>query len=636
MFRTLCISSCVILACLSQIAPAQDDDLVIWWKLDETSGNRANDSSGHHTHGYLRGDPAWVTGVSDGGLALDGKNDYVAVSNAYYSRVGLVDVTVCTWIRTSKEEDQVIFSFDRNEYWRLEINGAAGKPGAIGWDVMTDVGQVDLAGRTRVDDGQWHHVAGVFDRGRIAIYVDGQVDATTQAGSTFGTGNRRFGFVGVGSEATGYDGEKAPETYFDGELDDIRLYTRALSIEEIQEIALQNSNNDDCKNATPIGEVEALAFDTMDATHDGPGLFIRSPNIWYRYTAGCTGQATISLCGSQFDTMVAVYAGGDCDPGPDRLLAYNDDFCGYQSEVTINVTAGETYLIEVGGYDQHVGQGVLSITCEGGVDAEHDLGDAPDSAGDDAFMTAYTWLDQDASEAHFPTVFVDSEGRSVGPLHLEPLAVAHLGETVTREDEADSGDDEDSVNNIDPAGDESDLDGGDDGVVFPIAMPHGGWAHIDYIVNVVTPGTDLWVNVWCDFNRDGDWDDSTDTDPDMVCDAGPVSEWAVQNQLLFDLPAGLNHLTAPAFLAWHPAKGPDEIWMRITLSEKPWRGGDNPEGLGNGGSGPAEGYDFGETEDYRFVPEQACTLCQDLNGDGVVDVDDLIELMYQWLDCCTE
>ena len=122
----------------------------------------------------------------------------------------------------------------------------------------------------------------------------------------------------------------------------------------------------------------------------------------------------------------------------------------------------------------------------------------------------------------------------------------------------------------------------------------------------------------------------------MGCDDQPVSEWAVQNQLLFDLPVGLHQIRTPAFAAWHPVKGPEEIWMRITLSERPWRGGQNPGLLGNGGSGPAEGYEIGETEDYNFVPGQDCILCKDLNGDGQIDFDDLIELMYTWIDCCLD
>jgi hypothetical protein len=643
MFRSLILGICIAFLCLVHPAIATDHgrdadpDFVGWWKLDETSGTVASDSSGRNFRGVLRNGPTWIEGIDGGALEFDGRNDYVAIANVYYGRIANPQVTVALWVRTESEDDQILLSFDRSEYWRLEINGAVAEPGRIGWSLMTDAGQADLAGQTRIDDGQWHHVASVFDRGAVSIYIDGKLDASKRHGTTFGTGNPRFGFFGVGSEATNFDGDKGPENYLKGALDDVRLYTRALSAAEIGQLAAPaGQDNDDCRNAQPVGDVLDLPFDTTQATHDGQGIVMRSPNLWYRYSPACTGIATVSLCGSQFDTMVAVYRGTECFPGPDRLIAANDDACGLQSEVTFDAAAGQEYLIEVGGYGQAVGQGVLTLACEAVANAEFDLGDAPDSSGSGARMTAYVSASQGTVDAHFPTVARDASGRPSGPLHIDPLGVAHLGEAVTLENEADRGTDEDQINNIDPARDKADQDGADDGVILPIVMPQAGWASFDYLVNVVTPGTDLWVNVWCDFNRDGDWDDDSTTNPEMDAGSKPISEWAVRNQYLFDLPAGLHQISTPAFRSWHPVKGPEEIWMRITLSEQPWKGGENPSVMGNGGSGPAEGYAIGETEDYRFVPELDCVLCQDLNEDGKIDFDDLIELMYDWIDNCME
>lgn len=642
MFRSLTLCMCGILLCAACPALSADSDrsadpdFVGWWKLDETSGAVASDSSGRNFRGILRGGPVWTEGIDGGALRFDGRDDYVAISNVYYGRLANPQVTVALWVRTRNENDQILFSFDRNEYWRLEINGTAAEAGRIGWSLMTDAGQADLAGRTRIDDGQWHHVAGVFDRGAISIYIDGKLDAGMRLGATFGTGNPRFGFLGVGSEATRFDGDKAPENYLDGTLDDVRLYTRALTAVEIGRLATPvEQDNDDCANAKPVADVVNLPFDTSRATHDGRGVVMRSPNLWYRYSPACTGVATVSLCGSEFDTTVAVYRGTECYPGPSRLIAANRNACGFQSEVAFDAVAGQEYLIEVGGHGQAVGKGVLTLACEAVVNAQFDLGDAPDSTGG-ARMTAYVSTGQGAVEARFPTIARDATGRPSGPLHLDPLSVAHLGKAVTLENEADQGADEDQVNNIDPARNRADQDGADDGVIFPVAMPQCGWASFDYRVNVVEPGTDLWVNVWCDFNRDGDWDDDSTSDPGMGCGERPVSEWAVRNQYLFGLPAGLHRVSTPAFMSWHPDKGPEHIWMRITLSEQPWKGGENPTVTSNGGSGPAEGYEIGETEDYRFVPESDRPLCQDLNGDGKIDFEDLIELINTWWDNCME
>jgi hypothetical protein len=56
--------------------------------------------------------------------------------------------------------------------------------------------------------------------------------------------------------------------------------------------------------------------------------------------------------------------------------------------------------------------------------------------------------------------------------------------------------------------------------------------------------------------------------------------------------------------------------------------------LGNGGSGPNNGYAVGETEDLYFIPETTATICQDFNGDGVINMDDLQSFVNEWLANC--
>jgi len=92
-----------------------------------------------------------------------------------------------------------------------------------------------------------------------------------------------------------------------------------------------------------LGNVSNLTFNTTGATFDGPEACNQhnSPNLWYVYTATCTGTATISLCGSSFDTLLAVYSGTAC--ANLTLIGCNDDFCNQQSQLTINVVAGKNY-----------------------------------------------------------------------------------------------------------------------------------------------------------------------------------------------------------------------------------------------------------------------------------------------------
>jgi len=397
-------------------------------------------------------------------------------------------------------------------------------------------------------------------------------------------------------------------------------------------------SKDDCSDAKPIGDVTDLAFDTTDATFDGPGRCMTSPNIWYIYTASCTGDATVSLLGSSYDTMLAVYKGSTCYPAASDLIECNDDAgSAYQSEITFSAVSGNQYLIEVGGYGSATGQGILNVSCSGQVvvSSKNDLGDAPDSTNNSGDVMLTSGIPAGV-EAHYPTVFNDGSGLGpYGPYHVNEEMVAYLGKTITHETEADQGWDEDQVSNIIPRlPNGPNRDGGDDGVAVPLALPDCGWATIEYTVTVVQPGTDLWVNVWLDFNRDGDWDDTLTN-----CLAGPTPEWAVQNQFLFGLSAGEHKIRTPAFLCWHNPSGLQKIWMRITLAEQPWTGGSNPGQLGNAGSGPQAKYAIGETEDYYFTPDttgggEDCPLCHDVNGDGTIDIDDLAALTAQWLANC--
>jgi GEVED domain/Dockerin type I domain len=120
--------------------------------------------------------------------------------------------------------------------------------------------------------------------------------------------------------------------------------------------------NDDWQYAQAIGDVSDLAFATISATFDGPGGCQTAPNIWYCYTATCTGNATASLCGSGFDTKIAVYDGCG-DPATLTQLACNDDYCSLQSQATFPVVSGQSYLIEVGAYGTNTGSGLLNTSC---------------------------------------------------------------------------------------------------------------------------------------------------------------------------------------------------------------------------------------------------------------------------------
>lgn len=132
--------------------------------------------------------------------------------------------------------------------------------------------------------------------------------------------------------------------------------------------------NDLCSDALVVGE-GSTPFSNVAATTDGPnepqceffGQSQVSSDLWYVYTATCGGSAVFSLCGSGYDTKLAVYEGTRCPPRD--LMDCSDDDCGsssqsLQSRIEVDVRIGAKYLLRVGGFFEYQGSGFLTIGCD--------------------------------------------------------------------------------------------------------------------------------------------------------------------------------------------------------------------------------------------------------------------------------
>ncbi len=122
--------------------------------------------------------------------------------------------------------------------------------------------------------------------------------------------------------------------------------------------------NDDCANALPISDGDT-SFTTIGATTDGT-VGSNNNDIWYLYTASCSGVATFSTCNqADFDTDLILMVDDNC--GAQVALAINDDVGGCLGNTSIlsaPVTAGTTYLLSVGGFGAgDAGSGTLTVSC---------------------------------------------------------------------------------------------------------------------------------------------------------------------------------------------------------------------------------------------------------------------------------
>ena len=207
--------------------PNVTDGLVSWWKFDEGSGSTAADSAGSND-GTLVGNPDWVAGKINGALVFYGSGDCVEITED--SGLTFFDeVTISAWINLASPL-KLGYVFARN------VDGS-GTP-ELAMLIRTDTGARAFAFylSTQLSDlgpsgfnwsnyiDEWAHVAMTWDGTTIRAYINAEDTGVTgsytvSVDTTIGNNIR----IGARHDAA----------FFRGKIDDVRIYNRGLSAEEI-------------------------------------------------------------------------------------------------------------------------------------------------------------------------------------------------------------------------------------------------------------------------------------------------------------------------------------------------------------------------------------------------------------------
>ncbi|KAH8050685.1 hypothetical protein JL720_15301 [Aureococcus anophagefferens] len=194
--------------------------LVAYYSFDD--GTAADDGDGS-LDGIVSGATASTGPDGSGALSFDGSNDYVKFPDALTSGIlGSNARTVCLWAAISSFNDAALFTFgDYADGEEFALMTAASAGGFIvqlyGGDYDTDV---SVSGWS--DDDGWHFYCLVYDGAEWSFYVDGAVAHTATA--SLATGSENILTIGV------RDGE----SYLTGSVDELYVYSSALSESEIQ------------------------------------------------------------------------------------------------------------------------------------------------------------------------------------------------------------------------------------------------------------------------------------------------------------------------------------------------------------------------------------------------------------------
>jgi uncharacterized repeat protein (TIGR01451 family) len=218
-------------------------DLRGYWRLDEMSDQR-RDVSGHDNHLTPIGGVGWAE-AGRIGSAADLEHDggqYLAISHTLQSGLAISgSLTLMGWVRPESSSSDYMMLAAKYRIYYGGVEDAGYRLGLLSDNRLHFIVSPDgtyqsaywLAGPTVLETGAWHHVAAVFDAQarEMRLYLDGEPEAGQAV---------NFDHIHASSApfmlGADLDDQGAVSQFLDGQLDEWRVYARALSQAEIQTV----------------------------------------------------------------------------------------------------------------------------------------------------------------------------------------------------------------------------------------------------------------------------------------------------------------------------------------------------------------------------------------------------------------
>lgn len=225
----LFVLACVLLAPQKANA-ALTDGLVGHWTFDgKDLTPNVRDVSSNGVNGYLTNFTSTTTNIGKLGQALnfDGINDAVNLGNGVLEVLG-DKLTLSAWVNANYvdgTDERAIIRKETNK-WNLILDNT----NVFRFEINTGSCCQVLLGTTVPKPNTWYHVVGVYDGAKMNLYVNGVVDNSIDYAGGNLTGDASNPTI-IGASYSG--------SYFNnwnGEIDDVRVYNRALSANEVQQL----------------------------------------------------------------------------------------------------------------------------------------------------------------------------------------------------------------------------------------------------------------------------------------------------------------------------------------------------------------------------------------------------------------
>ncbi|MFC1723394.1 LamG domain-containing protein [Nanoarchaeota archaeon] len=304
--------------------------MVSYWKLDDANGTNAADSIDGN-NGSVVG-PTWTTGVVEGALDFDGVDDYVDLNNLDITSSGF---TIAGWFKAddfgyadsriiSKATDQA----EQDHYWMLSTIHSGGQKRLrfrlkTGTDPSTGTTTL-IASSGAVPTGTWVHATAVYDGSKMYLYKDGALVGSTTKTGTVATNASVDAWIG--------DNPGPTRKAFDGMIDEVVLFDRALSANEVSRL---------------YGDTRFGLYDYCPVVHDHGSV-----NLYYNGTStvlSVWGEAPI---GAETARVEVRTIGGTEVYAQNTSVTFDGDNANvYREDIDVGAWDPEKYNVLVEFYD---------------------------------------------------------------------------------------------------------------------------------------------------------------------------------------------------------------------------------------------------------------------------------------------
>ena len=205
--------------------PGNNDGLVGHWTMDGSG----NDASGNGNNGSTVGSTSYGAGQISSALLLASSSSRLQVpDNDSLDITG--PITIAAWIRPTTVGTQYVISKNvksSTDGFELSLSNGGRVFVRFNEDSSGDALRVDSSSKYPTNGSTWMHVAATYDGSTIRLYINGQLEGSKNASFQIGTNDLP---LSIGSGDGGYRGMK-------GAIDDVRIYAKALSAQEIAALA---------------------------------------------------------------------------------------------------------------------------------------------------------------------------------------------------------------------------------------------------------------------------------------------------------------------------------------------------------------------------------------------------------------